>query len=76
VFLDTSLAELERRLRERGTETEATIRRRLASAREELAHAPSYHYRIRNESPDDLAAATAELRAIIAGLFARTRDAG
>jgi guanylate kinase len=73
VFLYTSPEEYERRLRDRGTEDEAAIQRRLASAREELAQAHGYHYLIIN---DDLTRATAELRGIVAGLFTRTRDAG
>ena len=73
IFLFTPIEELERRLRHRGTEDEATIRRRLESARRELARAPEFHYQIINQ---DLDKATAELRAIVAGLFARTNDAG
>ena len=73
VFLYTDPEEYERRLRDRGTEDEAAIQRRLASAREELAQARGYHYFIVN---DDLARATAELRGIVAGLFTRTRDVG
>ena len=73
IFLLTPLDELERRLRGRGTENEATIRRRLESARRELARAPEFHYQITNQ---DLDKATAELREIVAGLFARGCDAG
>jgi guanylate kinase len=73
VFLSTPLDELERRLRRRRTEDEASIRRRLESARRELARAGEFHYQIINQ---DLDKATAELRAIVAGLFERTRDAG
>jgi guanylate kinase len=74
VFLKApSMAEYERRLRARGTEDDATIRRRLATARAELAHAAGYQYQITN---DDLARATAELRQVVAREFERTRDAG
>jgi len=73
VFLLTPIEELERRLRNRGTEDEATICRRLESARRELARAGEFHYQIINQ---DLDKATADLRAIVAGLFARARDAG
>jgi guanylate kinase len=73
IFLHTPLEELERRLRRRGTEDEPTIRRRLESARRELARAGEFHYQIINQ---DLDKATADLRAIVAGLFARARDAG
>jgi guanylate kinase len=40
--------ELERRLRDRATDEEDTIRRRLARAREEADHLPEYDYWIRN----------------------------
>jgi len=73
IFLSTPLEELERRLRGRRTEDEATIRRRLESARRELARAGEFHYQIINQ---DLDRATADLRAVVAGLFARGRDAG
>lgn len=73
IFLDTPIEELERRLRLRGTEDEAKIRRRLESAQQELARAGEFHYQILNQ---DLDKATADLRAIVAGLFARARDAG
>ena len=73
IFLFTPLEELERRLRHRGTEDEATIRRRLESARRELARAGEFHYQIINQ---DLDQATGELRAIVASLFARGTYAG
>ena len=67
VFLRTSTpAVLERRLRERGTEDEATIQRRLADAAAELAHANEYTYQVLN---DDLDAAVRDLTAIIRKLF-------
>jgi guanylate kinase len=74
VFLKApSMAEYERRLRARGAEDEATISRRLETARDELDHAPGYQYQIIN---DDLARATAELRQVVAQEFERTRNAG
>jgi len=73
VFLSTAPEELERRLLLRDTEDKLTIRRRLESARRELAQATTYQYHIIN---DDLDRATAELRAIVAGLYSRSRDAG
>jgi len=73
IFLFTPIEELERRLRLRGTEDEPTIRRRLESARRELARAPEFQYQIINQ---DLDQATAELRSLVAGLFARSDDAG
>ena len=69
IFIRTSSLEvLERRLRERHTESEEAIQRRLAGARAELAEAHNYHRQVVN---DDLAGAQAELRTIIASLFAR-----
>ena len=73
VFLSTSPGEYERRLRRRGTEGEEAVRRRLASALAELAHAPGYQYHIIN---DDLDRATAELRAVVAEQFMRAGNAG
>lgn len=42
--------ELERRLRDRGTETEEVIKGRLARAREELKEAPNYDHIVINET--------------------------
>jgi guanylate kinase len=71
-LLAPSLEEYEQRLRARGTEDEAAIQRRLAAARAELAHQSEYQYHIIN---DDLARATAELRAVVAREFERSRNA-
>lgn len=57
-----SLAELERRLRNRGTETEETIKARLDRARQEYREADFYDYIIIN---DDVEKAADELSAII-----------
>ena len=74
VFLRApSLEEYERRLRKRATEDEASIQRRLAAARAELALAPTYSYQIIN---DDLNSATARLRAFVADQFARAHHDG
>jgi guanylate kinase len=74
VFLQApSMEEYERRLRARGTEEDATIRRRLETARAELARAGTYQYVITN---DDLARATAALREAVAREFERNHDAG
>ena len=63
VFIEPpSFEELERRLRGRGTEDEASIERRLARAREELACAERYDVRLVN---NDLARATDELAHVI-----------
>ncbi|PIE55812.1 MAG: guanylate kinase [Desulfobulbus propionicus] len=57
-----SLEELERRLRERQTESEEAIKLRLENGRHELKAAGEYQYMIVN---DQLAQAVEELRAII-----------
>lgn len=63
VFLEPpSLAELERRLRARSTETEDQVKVRLLDARNELAQRPHYSYAILNEDVD---LAADRLRAII-----------
>jgi guanylate kinase len=74
VFLKTSpLAELERRLRRRGTESEEAIRRRLEGARRELEHEAEYDHVVIN---DDLEQAVAGLRALVGRLFERGNHAG
>jgi guanylate kinase len=51
IFLrPSSEAELERRLRARGTETEAAIQRRLEVARRELARADQYQFQVVNDT--------------------------
>ena len=63
VFLEPpSFAELERRIRGRGTDSEEAIARRLARAREELAAAGEFDARIVN---GDLERALAELEALM-----------
>jgi guanylate kinase len=63
VFLaPPSLLELERRLRHRGTDSDARIRRRLETARSEYQRAPSYDYIVINDDPD---VAGEELSAIL-----------
>jgi len=53
IFLrPSSEAELERRLRERGTEAEAAIQRRLEVARRELARADQYQFQVVNDTVD------------------------
>ena len=47
-----SMAELERRLRDRGTETEDKIRGRMAVARRELSRAFRYDYVVLNDEVD------------------------
>jgi guanylate kinase len=65
VFLEPpSMAELERRLRTRGTEDEAAIDRRLARAREELALAHQFDAVVVND----------DLERCVAEVLARIRD--
>ncbi len=72
-ILPPSLAELERRLRGRGTDAEDVIRRRLAEARDDMGHWPEFDFVVVNDQVD---AALGALRAIIAGQGAdhRTTD--
>jgi len=60
-ILPPSLAELERRLRQRATDEEEVIRKRLQKAHEEIEHYALYDYLIVN---DDLDRAYDELRSI------------
>jgi guanylate kinase len=57
-----SVAELERRMRSRGQDSDEVIRRRLASAEEELSHSPEFDYVIINKDFDE---AKRDLQAII-----------
>jgi guanylate kinase len=61
-ILPPSLTELERRLRGRGTEDEPTTRRRLANAKQEIAHYGLFDYVVVN---DDLEQAYGRLRAVV-----------
>lgn len=66
IFIRTrSEAEFEQRLRERGTESEEIIQRRLQTARRELEMADRYRYQVIN---DDLDRATSEIVQILKGL--------
>ena len=60
--LPPSVAELERRMRARGQDSDAVIKRRLASAEEEISHAPEFDYAIINK---DFNEAKQDLQAII-----------
>ena len=64
-----SIAELERRLRTRGTETEEQIRRRLAKASDELAAEPEFDVSVVN---NDLETAAREVIDIVNRLRRRT----
>ena len=61
-ILPPSVAELERRMRTRGQDSDAVIRRRLQSAEEEISHAPEFDYVIINKDFDE---AKRDLQAII-----------
>jgi guanylate kinase len=69
-FAPPSLAELERRLRARGTESEEQIARRLLDARMEMAQMTHYRYRIVNDVVSD---AVDDLRAIFRAEHCRIR---
>ncbi|MCC7257189.1 MAG: guanylate kinase [Gammaproteobacteria bacterium] len=69
-ILPPSLAELERRLRGRGTDAEAVIRRRLAEARDDMGHWAEFDHVVVNDQVDP---ALAALRAIVAGQGHGTR---
>jgi guanylate kinase len=67
IFVKTSRFEtLEERLRQRHTETEEAIQKRLTNARAELARAGEYQHQVTN---DDLESALASMRAILSPLF-------
>ncbi len=66
IFVKTSSEETyEKRLRDRGTESEAVIQKRLVGARRELTRAPEYDYQVIN---DNLESALTQLRDIIQGV--------
>jgi guanylate kinase len=62
IFISADVLELERRLRERATESSGEIGERIALAREQLEQAHRFRYMVRN---DDVARATAALTAIV-----------
>lgn len=62
LVLPPSQEELERRLRGRGTDSHATIERRLLAARSEIRRGRSFDYRVIN---DDLETALEDLKAIV-----------
>lgn len=67
----SSLAELERRLRDRGTESEPALQRRLEVARRELESLDRYRYQVVN---DDVEAALSQLREILSSLENERND--
>jgi guanylate kinase len=69
-LLPPSMAELERRLRERGTDAEGVISDRMARADAEISHWPEYEYVLVNE---DTAECLAQVRSIVEGERLKTR---
>jgi len=67
----SSLEELERRLRRRGTETEEAIQRRLARAADELALADRYQHQVVN---DDIDQAAQQICTILTEQWESTHD--
>ncbi len=59
-------ATIEKRLRARGTETEANIQKRLANAKEELSHENEYDHTVINDQIDD---ATNDLSTLIQSYY-------
>jgi guanylate kinase len=71
-ILPPSMGELERRLRQRATDSNDVIERRLATAHEELTHYGEYDYLVVNDNLDQ---AYAKLRAIyVAASCVRVRN--
>jgi guanylate kinase len=70
--LPPSLAELERRLRGRGTDAPETVARRLAQAREDIEHGIEYDYLVVNA---DFEHALTDLRALVRTETLRTQRA-
>jgi guanylate kinase len=62
IFIAADVDELERRLRERATESTGEIGERIALAREQLERAHEFRYMVRN---DDVERATAALAALV-----------
>ena len=72
--LPPSMAELERRLRARGTDTDDVIADRMARAASEISHWPEYEYVLVNRDMDQC---VAEVRSIVAAArLKRTRQIG
>ena len=67
IFISASVEELERRLRERATESTGEIGERIALARHQLEQADEFDYVVEN---DDLERAEDELTELVRGLLA------
>ena len=68
IFIAADVDELERRLRDRATESTGEIDERIALARTQLERAHEFRYMVRN---DDIERATAVLAAIVESELAR-----
>jgi guanylate kinase len=69
-LLPPSMAELERRLHARGTDSEAVIADRMSRADAEISHWPEYEYVLVNRDTDDC---LAQVQAIVAAERLKTR---
>jgi guanylate kinase len=69
-LLPPSMSELERRLRARGTDSEAVIADRMSRADAEISHWPEYEYVLVNRDTDDC---LAQVQAIVAAERLKTR---
>jgi guanylate kinase len=69
IFVSAEVEELERRLRERATESTGEIGERIALARRQLEQAEEFDYVVEN---DDLERAVRELTELVRGLLAPT----
>ncbi len=69
-LLPPSMAELERRLRERGTDSDAVIADRMSRAEAETSHWPEYEYVLINFEADEC---LAQVQAIVAAERLKTR---
>jgi guanylate kinase len=69
IFISARVDELERRLRERATESSGEIHERIEHARKQLEQAAEFDHVIEN---DDLERAVAELTALVRGLLGAT----
>jgi guanylate kinase len=67
IFISASVEELERRLRERATESAGEIGERIALARHQLEQADEFDYTVEN---DELDRAVEELTRLVSGLLA------
>ena len=70
-ILPPNVAELERRLRGRATDSEVTIQRRLRDSVADMTHWPEFDHVVIN---DDFDAALSKLKAIVAGASVQRTD--